>query len=333
MPQRLIQLSIRETDPAELAAYCEPALIVAAHRNAFDEQRIQVSMVVDTEFSEAVMDRLQQMFGSSSDFQLVLLPLEATLPRQSAPPPDVARSAKKGASRISREELYQEINAGIRIRSTFVVMVVLSSIVAAIGLYRDDTVLLIGAMVIAPLLAPNIALSLSATLGDADLAARALRINSLGVAISMLIAILLGWVLQIEPGFPAISQRAQVSAADLLVALASGTAGALAFTTGLPGTLIGVMVAVALMPPLVAAGMLVGGGYLSAALGPLLLLATNVICLNLAAVSTFVFKGIRPRTWWEAERAKRATRRASLIWGIMFALLVTIVWWLGGPLL
>jgi uncharacterized membrane protein len=117
------------------------------------------------------------------------------------------------------------------------------------------------------------------------------------------------------------------------LALASGAAGALAFTTGLPSALIGVMVAVALMPPLVAFGMLLGGGYPAQSLGPLLLLATNVICLNLAAVGTFVAKGIRPRTWWEAERAKTAVRRAALVWGLLLAALVAILLVIGSELI
>jgi uncharacterized membrane protein len=93
------------------------------------------------------------------------------------------------------------------------------------------------------------------------------------------------------------------------------------------------MVAVALMPPLVAFGMLLGSGYAMASLGPLLLLATNIISLNLAAVATFVLKGIRPRTWWEAERAKAATRRAYLVWGVLMLALTVLIWRVSGGLI
>jgi uncharacterized membrane protein len=58
-------------------------------------------------------------------------------------------------------------------------MVVLSTIVAAVGLARDNAAIVIGAMVMAPLLGPNMALSLATTLGDTKLAFRALRRRSL----------------------------------------------------------------------------------------------------------------------------------------------------------
>jgi uncharacterized hydrophobic protein (TIGR00341 family) len=333
MAQRMIQLSIRDTDQEELSAYCEPAIIVSVTRDAWRDGLLRVHMVVETGQSEAVMDRLEQLFSSREDFQLTLLPLEATLPRPAEPEPAPAEKKTAASIRISREELYQEITAGLKVRSTFVTMVLLSSIVAAIGLYRDDTAILIGAMVIAPLLGPNVALSLAATLGDSELAWKATRTNALGVCLSLMVALAFGALLTIEPDMPAFAHRSQVGGGDLLLALASGTAGALAFTTGLPSALIGVMVAVALMPPLVAFGMLLGGGYPAASLGPLLLLATNVICLNLAGVATFVAKGVRPRTWWEAERARTAVRRAGITWGALLLALIVMLWLYGGTLL
>ena len=85
------------------------------------------------------------------------------------------------------------------------------------------------------------------------------------------------------------------------------------------------MVAVALMPPLVVCGMLIGAKKFSLALGALLLVATNVICVNLTGVLTFLFQGIRPKTWWETGRAKTATRIAILLWGGLFVSLILLL--------
>jgi uncharacterized membrane protein len=87
------------------------------------------------------------------------------------------------------------------------------------------------------------------------------------------------------------------------------------------------MVAVALLPPLVTFGMLLGAGKLSLARGALLLTAANVICVNLAGVATFVAQGVRPRTWWEADRARRATRNATLVWLLLLLGLAAILLW------
>ena len=61
------------------------------------------------------------------------------------------------------------------------------------------------------------------------------------------------------------------------------------------------------------------------AFGSSMLLLTNITCINLAAVATFLVQRVRPRTWWEAERAKSATRIALAIWIVMFAILLGLI--------
>ncbi len=126
----------------------------------------------------------------------------------------------------------------------------------------------------------------------------------------------------VDPTAPQFAARTQVSLADLLLAIAAGGAGAIAFTVALPAVLVGVMVAVALLPPSITLGMLLGSGYWEHALGNLLLLQAFLAGINLAAVVTLLIQGVHPRTWWESERAKRATRIALLFWVIVLAILV-----------
>jgi uncharacterized membrane protein len=85
------------------------------------------------------------------------------------------------------------------------------------------------------------------------------------------------------------------------------------------------MVAVALLPPLVVLGMLVGSGNWNLALGSLLLFLVNFICVNLAGVVTFLVQGVRPLSWWDVHRAKKATRNAIILWtGLLFLLVLLI---------
>ncbi|PID99945.1 MAG: TIGR00341 family protein, partial [Acidobacteria bacterium] len=98
-----------------------------------------------------------------------------------------------------------------------------------------------------------------------------------------------------------------------------------AFTSGASGALIGVMVAVALMPPLVACGILLGAGHLLLAFKALCLVITNVICVNLAGVGTFFIQGVRPGTWWEAKKAKKSARTAVILWSCLLSLLIVII--------
>ena len=70
----------------------------------------------------------------------------------------------------------------------------------------------------------------------------------------------------------------------------------------------------ALLPPLVTFGLLLGGGQPVLAMGALSLFLVNLICVNLAGVTTFLVQGIRPASWWEKDRALKATRIAIGLW-------------------
>ena len=78
-------------------------------------------------------------------------------------------------------------------------------------------------------------------------------------------------------------------------------------------------------PPLVAFGMLLGDGRFVPARGAMLILLANVVCINLAGVGTFLLQGVRPRSWWEEERARQATRIAIVAWCALLAILGLIV--------
>ena len=190
---------------------------------------------------------------------------------------------------------------------------------------QNNVAIIIGAMVIAPLLGPNVGLALATTLADFDLGKAALRTGLSGLVISLVLSILAGLVFSIDPSIHEIATRTNVLPTDILVALASGSAGVLAFTSGVATALIGVMVSVALLPPLVTFGLLLGSGNLTHASGALLLVVTNIICVNLAGVTTLLVKGIRPRTWWEADRADKATRFAIGLWSALLGVLIFIV--------
>lgn len=180
-------------------------------------------------------------------------------------------------------------------------------------------------MVIAPLLAPNVALALATTLGDRELALTSIRSALIGLSLATSLAVLYGLVLHVDPAASEIASRTRADLGDVALALAAGTAAALTITSGMSGALIGVMVAVALLPPTIVTGMLIGGGFFHEALGAAELLAINLVCLILAAIVTFLVQGIRPTSWWEAKVARRATVRALLGGGVLLVLLLVLL--------
>lgn len=286
---------------------------------------------------EAILDPIQDALWGAEGFRIFVTPVEATMPRPEMEVEkkqedagldktgEAAKANKNGdgaektkpngwMSRISREELYEDLRSFARVTPVFIATVLLSTIVAAVGMVRDSAAVVIGAMVIAPLLGPNMALALGTTLADRTLTAQALRANGTGVTGALVVAALMGLVWPFNPETSEIASRTVISAGDIVLGLAAGAAGALAFTSGVAASLVGVMVAVALLPPTVAVGMLIGAGEFDRAANAALLLATNVICINLAAVATFASQGIKPRGWWEKEKGARMSRIAMAIW-------------------
>jgi uncharacterized hydrophobic protein (TIGR00341 family) len=236
-----------------------------------------------------------------------------------------ARSHVRSAAAVSREEVYSGIADTAQLNQAYIALVILASVVAAIGLSRDNTAAVIGAMVVAPLLGPNMALALGMVLGDGPLVRRSLVTNAVGVVVAFAAAALLGLLLDADPSTPELASRTHVAVSDLVLAFAAGCAGALSYTTGVPTYLTGVMVAVALLPPAVASGLLLSQGQPMGAAAALLLASSNATALTLAAMLTFSWRGMRPRNWWQQENARRSAQRGIAIFLLLFVVLAVLI--------
>lgn len=331
MPLRLLQLTLAHDRLDGLDEALGEAAVVDRWQVDTGEGAALVQVLLDAEQVEAVTDRLSDRFGDSDGFRIVLLEVAATIPTVEEPEDDgeAGSGDDEGISgtprRISREELHADVSEAARLTPVFVVMVALSTVVAAGGLLADDVAIVIGAMVIAPLLGPNIALSLAATLGDIQLARRSLATIGAGMGVALGLSLAIGALVVVDPTSASIASRTTADLGDIAIALSAGAAGSLAFTSGVPAVVVGVMVAVALLPPVVTFGLLLGGGQTEPAVGAALLVATNVACINLAAVATFLVQKVEPRSWWEADRARKATRIAVASWVLLLAVLAALI--------
>ncbi|MEL6762466.1 MAG: TIGR00341 family protein, partial [Cyanobacteria bacterium J06607_6] len=270
-------------------------------------------------------------------FRLLLLEVEASLPlttreeqERNPEAEDLLQSAlsaslKPQSSRINREEIYDRVFQSADLSWVQLSLIVLSTVIAAIGIVRDNQAVVIGAMVIAPLLQPNMALAVATTLGDKSLAYRTLRTGSIGILLALLLAVAIGYVVPVSLDSSEIASRVQVRWPDGILAFASGVAGAIALTSEERSGIVGVMVSVALLPPLVVAGLLLGAAEWSSAFGASLLTLTNVICLNLAAVTTFLIQDLRPRQLQAQPQAEQVTQAAYSIWLLLLMALVGVV--------
>jgi uncharacterized hydrophobic protein (TIGR00341 family) len=330
MPQRLIEMVLPENFVEEARQLLQEQKVIDVWYDRLSESQTLIVILISVEESEPLIDFLNKHYSQVEGFRLVLLPVAATLPRieeEKPPPPTEEKKEEneKRAARVSREELYTQITDTSKASPAYFALVILSTVVAAIGLINNNAAVVIGAMVIAPLLGPNIALALATTLGDSSLVRNSLKANGAGLLAALALAVILGALLAVDPDNQQIASRTHIGLMDVVLALSSGIAGTLAFTSAAPAALIGVMVAVALMPPLVTVGLMLGAGHFVLAVDALWLTVTNIICINLAAVATFWVQGVRPTTWWEANIARRATKISVLSSLVLLAVLIVII--------
>ncbi|MBW4548138.1 MAG: TIGR00341 family protein [Symplocastrum torsivum CPER-KK1] len=333
MNLRLIEVFLPEEDAQKVPELLRDYSLVGIWQTNLSNHQNLVKILLYGAEAETAIDQLANHFSQVDGFRIILLSVEASIPRPLLYPEIRAELKEQELdtqlSRINRQELYEDVSATVILSWTHNLMVLLSTVIAAIGLLRDDGTIIIGSMVIAPLLGPNMALSLATTLGDTTLARRAVKIGAVGISIAFSFSVLIGYFFTVSPEIPEIASRTRVSGSDLILAFASGMAGALSLTSGVTSAIVGVMVAVALLPPLVTFGLLIGSGHWQVAVGSMLLLLTNLICLNLAGLITFSVQKIRPRKWWEADFAQKVRHAAFWIWFVLLSALMFGIglWW------
>lgn len=282
-------------------------------------------IITPTNASQSVIDPLQSILTSESNWRMIILPVEAALfPGQKDVDPDDAKD-KKNVIITLREEIYQDVQAGANISRDFLALTILSSIVAAIGINTDNVAVVIGAMVIAPLLGPLVAFSFASALGDIQLMLKSSRTALAGLAVGFGTALLLSSMIGVDLDSVQLNSRAVIGLDSVALALASGAAAALSILTGLSTALVGVMVAVALLPPSVAIALFLGAGEMQLAGRAVLLLVTNIVSVNIASQLVFALKGVRPRTWLEQRSAKKSRQINLLVWSVLLTALVVII--------
>ncbi|KPK10861.1 MAG: hypothetical protein AMJ68_07985 [Acidithiobacillales bacterium SG8_45] len=285
--------------------------------------RVAVSMLVADEKLQTVLDAAQSALGGAENARILLLPVEASLPKPKVDEEEV----KRAAITVTREELYDRIAKGAQLDSNYMLLVFLSTIVVAIGLIEDNVAVVVGAMVIAPLLGPNISLAFATALADTELMWESLKTNLAGMTLAFSLSMVLGYLFQLDLNSHEIMMRTQVNLETVALALASGAAAVLSLTTGLPSVLVGVMVAVALLPPTATLGLMLGAQNYYLAAGAGLLLAVNIVCINLSAKVAFLVRGVKPRTWIEKRKARQSMVLYIAIWLVSLAFLIAVIYW------
>lgn len=205
----------------------------------------------------------------------------------------MSRILVKHISDEHRAVISQDVKEMSRARRSFYALVIISTTIATYGLLSNSIAIVIGAMLVAPLMGPIFGVALGLSSGNNGMLRQAAFSETAGVLLAVITAFIIGFLpLRADFGSEIIA-RTQPTLYDIIIALASGLAGAYALTNEkMSPTLPGVAVATSLIPPLAASGLCLSAGQIQPAIGAFLLFFVNFLAIEIASVFVFVIFGV-----------------------------------------
>ena len=279
---------------------------------------------------ESYLDRV--LFGNIPQSVAARSPIPAIITRRHVPGMRVGTRLRRLGGKLYQTlptldlheqiEVYKSIREGAQPKADFFIMIGLASAIATFGLLQNSPAVIIGAMLVAPLMAAMFGLSLGIVRGDLRLLRRAGSATLRGMLLAVAVGVLLGWLMPNPTPQSEILNRTTPNLLDLGVALASGAAGAYALSrkevsTSLPG----VAIAAALVPPLatIGIGLALGDGRIAG--GASLLFLTNIVAITAAGGLVFLWLGFRPIP---GQLARVRVFQGSMLGAILLLIAVTI---------
>ncbi|MEX0997816.1 MAG: TIGR00341 family protein [Flavobacteriaceae bacterium] len=213
------------------------------------------------------------------------------------------------------KELFTVLNENARLTNAYIVMMILSTLITAFGLYANSAPVIIGAMILAPLISPIVSFSMGLIRYDTNLLKVSFKTILIGTLASLLFASFVSVIIPLKIVTSEISARLTPTLLDLGIAVASGIAAAFAHAKeGIAKSLAGVAIAVALVPPLVVAGVGIGWMDWDVFSGAFLLYLTNLAGIIMFGGLTFLLLGFAPFK----------TAKKGLVYSLLIILLVCV---------
>ena len=201
---------------------------------------------------------------------------------------------------------------------SFFVFLTIACLIAGVGRYLDQPILIIGAMVVGPEFAPIAAICLAVARRRPGLAGPATATLALGFAVAFAISTVVWWIAA-QLG---VVDTVEATTGDLtefivkpdawsfVVALLAGCVGVLSLTASQSSALVGVFISITTVPAVATAGLTVAVGAWGEAGASLLQLAVNLAGLVIAGTITLA---VQSAVW--ARLAERRRRPGAIVDG------------------
>ncbi len=285
-----------------------------------DGKYVKFQMIVEPDDIDELIEKVRHIKEvKSGDLTVEIIEEEAKIEK--------GKKMKNVSSQLSTQEMYSKALTFSQFDISSWVLIMLSAGIAVFGMMMENVMVVVGAMVIAPLIGPFIASSFGFVIGDRRIIKNSFMNAVFGVAIAILIAFIIP-----KPGFEEPNALMEMVANPTLIivplSIFVGSASALTFVSGNKEQLAGVAVAIALVPPAAVSGISLSIGAISMFLNSLIVILTNMAALILAGSITFKFVGVSPSTYYRKKVSQEKMKQAIMISAVSILLISVFVGYL-----
>lgn len=253
-----------------------------------------------------------------------------------SPVPDPNSKLQKGRR---LDELHRSYDSDAELNQPFVILTLGSCLIATMGLLADNAAVVIGAMVVAPWIMPLRTGVFAILIGDWPLLGRAMRTLGMAVLITTALSLFMGLLAGMRGLISAagygyfnseILGRATPTLLDLVIALVAGALATYAkLKESVVSSLAGTAIAVALVPPVCAMGLMAAGGDIKDATGAGLLFTANLLGILVGGI--LMLATLEP--YFRAKLIKSRRAQLPLVVAVGFVIAITIPLYQGSELM
>jgi uncharacterized hydrophobic protein (TIGR00271 family) len=158
-------------------------------------------------------------------------------------------------------------------------------------------------MVVAPLMGPAISASVGTVINDKKLVSRGVELQVVGLLVAITVSAIIGVLLKGSiflpinldiSQIPQIAERTNLTFISLFLALGAGIAGAISIIRSGGATIVGVAIAIALIPPAAVSGLGIAWMSPEVAIPATVLVLVNLLAINVSALIMLWISGFRP---------------------------------------
>lgn len=297
-----------------------------------DHKLIHYNVIVPDIISRTVINELSDILDTThKEIYLISQTLDAAISEYSDRLHEEEKLKHVKKDKKTTEEFKTLTEPSVELKTNLVFMIAIASAVALVGLFANNASLVIGAMLLSPLLGPITAFSFNAAVGQPKKMYKAAKS---GLILTLVIITIGAGLTAIALSFmeleitPEILARTEMTPVFLVVAILLGLAGGIAMSSDIPGILVGVAIAAALVPPAVVTGISIAMLDYDMFINSLTLTIANILGLVLGTMIIFFALGVTPRKYYEQEQAKKYQTYTIIIFVVMSITLGILTFWI-----